>query len=98
MTQTSELGGKADQPALTSVSANAFSVIGGSSDFLIALGRTAVAQNQDGHLSPFTEWYLSVTISPLAAKQLSQMLTNCVAEFEAAMGPIKIPTPTADAG
>jgi len=81
-----------DQTPIPATPANAFSLLGGSSDFLLSIGRTAAIQTPDGGLHAAVHWYQSIVISPLAAKQLSHMLVEAVDAYEKEMGTIKVPS------
>jgi hypothetical protein len=72
-------------------SANAFSVIAGTVDIMIALGRTVAIPGPDNVMSAGVEWFESLTISPMSAKQLIIALAQAVASVDAAQAQMQAP-------
>jgi hypothetical protein len=73
--------------------ANRFAITGASVETLITFGGSrAVIDPATGHPEgiPAVEWLFTVSMSPIAIKQLAQSLTAYVAGFENMFGPIPV--------
>jgi hypothetical protein len=87
-------GGEA-RPSPEPLQAVHFAVAASFAEFLIGLGRTRLVIGTDGQPNQAVEWFASVALSPLAARQLRDALSLSIEQWEERFGQQLPPPPPA---
>jgi hypothetical protein len=63
-----------------------FAISASFGEFVIGMGRSRLVFSPDGQANPAVEWFASLSVSPVVAKQLRDVLNVTIEQYEERVG------------